>query len=169
MSENFYKKNPEEKDKMIRYKTSDLNLDALFAEISALEVKKKGGIQKLQDISFNEEDTKEELNSEEDNTSENDFSETEEFNAVFDKELDENFISRDSEMIGKSKIPVPPEIPEIPYFPTISDIENFLEQKIPEVPNHFTIEVPPEFEEIVPPEPLGAPPPPPVPPEGRDW
>jgi hypothetical protein len=84
--------------------------------------------------------------------------EAEDFNSLFDKELDDNFLSQEE---GK-EVSSPPEVPEIPYFPTISDIENLIDKKVPKVPHHFTIEVPSEIDEITPPEPLGDPPPPPV-------
>jgi hypothetical protein len=150
--------------KPFKDKKPELNLDDLLAEISAIDTKKKtdktmphGREKSLP--SQTEEMVRSKINIENP-------ADPEEFNEAFDRDLDDNFISRDIEMAGKPNMPAPPEMPEIPYFPTMGDIENFLEQKVPKVPEHFTIEVPPEFEEIVPPEPLGAPPPPPVPPEG---
>jgi len=84
--------------------------------------------------------------------------EAEDFNDLFDKELDDSFLSQED---GKGDA-YPPSVPEIPYFPTIGDMENLIDKKVPKVPHHFTIEVPSEMDEITPPEPLGDPPPPPV-------
>ena len=150
--------------KPFKDKKPELNLDDLLAEISAIDTKKKTDKTMFPGREKSVPSQKEEMVRSKINI-ENP-ADPEEFNESFDRDLDDNFISRDIEMAGKPNMPAPPEMPEIPYFPTMGDIENFLEQKVPKVPNHFTIEVPPEFEEIVPPEPLGAPPPPPVPPEG---
>jgi len=153
--------------KPFKDKKPELNLDDLLAEISAIDTKKKPdktmppflpGKEEKVHISGSKEGARGKINIETP-------SDPEVFNESFDKELDDDFISRDIEMAGKPNMPALPEIPEIPYFPTMGDIENFLEQKVPKVPNHFTIEVPPEFEEIVPPEPLGEPPPPPIRPD----
>jgi hypothetical protein len=173
--------------KPFKAKKSELNLDDLLAEISTIDVKKHketdktvppGEVQKKifeakEEITEKErtpatgkseaEHSKKDLNKINLDAQED----PEEFNAQFDKEMDDNFASPGIEMIGKTNMPATPEIPELPYFPTMSDIENFLEQKVPKLPNHFTIEVPPEFEEIVPPEPLGEPPPPPILPGGK--
>ncbi len=154
--------------KPFKDKKPELNLDDLLAEISAIDTKKKADktIPPGREKSFSAR-TEEKLDpAGMAKTSIENPSDPEEFNEAFDRELDDDFTSRDIEMAGKPGMETPPEMPEIPYFPTMGDIENFLEQKVPKVPNHFTIEVPPEFEEIVPPEPLGDPPEPPLPPEG---
>ena len=154
--------------KPFKDKKPELNLDDLLAEISAIDTKKKTDktIPPGREKSFSARTEEKPHPAGMAKTSIENPSDPEEFNEAFDRELDDNFTSRDIEMAGRPNMPAPPEMPEIPYFPTMGDIENFLEQKVPKIPDHFTIEVPPEFEEIVPPEPLGAPPPPPLPPEG---
>ncbi len=156
--EEFQKKNKEDK-----LDSKDLNLDEMIAEISTFNV----------DLDEEEPEYEEKgergaknsplSSSEEKRNIVETPPDPDEFNLAFDRELDDSFvISREVDMVPKPNINDPPELPELPRFPTMADIENLLDGKVPKVPDHFTIEVPPEFEEIVPPEPLGAPPPPPV-------